>query len=162
MICCLVDCIKRPLPPPDVRRLYLLLARLKRGCKSPGGGSRCARGLLREADAQHIGALRGFIDEAGQSCIMGWAQNTDSPEAPVCLDIIVDCCCIGQVLANRYRGDLAQAGLGSGRHSFIFTPPAGVLATAPSVEVRRSLDGAPLLRSAEPSDTRHRARRDSG
>jgi hypothetical protein len=44
---------------------------------------------------------------------------------------------------------LAQAGLGSGRHSFTFTPPAGVLATARSVEVRRSLDGAVLLRSAE-------------
>jgi hypothetical protein len=106
-------------------------------------------GLLREADAQHVGALSGFIDEAGPSCIMGWAQNTESPEAPVCLDLIVDGCCIGQVLANRYREDLAQAGLGSGRHSFTFTPPAGVLATARSVEVRRSLDGAVLLRSAE-------------
>jgi VCBS repeat-containing protein len=106
-------------------------------------------GLLGDADTPHLGALHGFIDAVGPSCIAGWAQNTESPETPVCLDVIVDGCCIGQMLANHYREDLAQAGLGSGRHGFLFTPPPRRLAAAQSVEVRRSLDGAALLRSAD-------------
>jgi hypothetical protein len=51
---------------------------------------------------------------------------------------------IGQVLANRYRKDLQHAGLGSGCHSFVFTPPPGVAFALDAVEVRRSLDGAVL------------------
>jgi hypothetical protein len=52
---------------------------------------------------------------------------------------------IGQVLANRYRADLAQAGIGSGHHSFVFAMSAGLALTSDAVEVRRSLDGAPLM-----------------
>ena len=78
------------------------------------------------------------------SRIGGWAQNIDHPEAPVCLDIYAGGRLIGQTLANRYRKDLARAGLGSGRHSFAFTPPAGLTFAADAVEVRRSLDGASL------------------
>ena len=54
---------------------------------------------------------------------------------------------IGQVLANRHRDDLARAGLGSGHHSFDFTPPAGLALAPGSVEVRRSLDGVALGKS---------------
>jgi hypothetical protein len=54
---------------------------------------------------------------------------------------------IGQVLANRHRDDLARAGLGSGRHSFDFSPPDGAHFAPHTVEVRRSLDGAVLGRS---------------
>src|ERR1700689_4367979 len=53
----------------------------------------------------------------------GWAQNLDHPEAPVCLDILVDGVLVGQVLASCYREDLERAGIGSGRHSFEFTLP---------------------------------------
>ena len=56
---------------------------------------------------------------------------------------------IGQILANRYREDLERAGLGSGRHSFEFTPPAGLAFTPGAVEVRRSLDGAALKLSMD-------------
>jgi hypothetical protein len=49
---------------------------------------------------------------------------------------------IGQTRANRYRADLKRAGLGSGRHSFDFTPPRGQ--DLACIEVRRSLDGAVL------------------
>ena len=98
--------------------------------------SRCA------SVARHlsIGSVRG--------CIEGWAQNVDHPEAPVCLDIFAGGRLIGQVLANRYREDLKQAGLGGGCHAFRFTPPDGVALTLRLVEVRRSLDGATLPLSA--------------
>jgi hypothetical protein len=39
---------------------------------------------------------------------------------------------------------LKRAGLGSGRHCFAFTPPAGLDFTADTVEVRRSLDRAAI------------------
>ena len=58
-------------------------------------------------------------------------RTSDHPEAPVCLDIYAGGRLIGQTLANRYREDLMRAGLGSGRHSFEFTPPAG-LASPPT------------------------------
>ena len=61
---------------------------------------------------------------------------------------------IGQTLADKYRRDLEQAGLGSGRHSFEFRPPAGLTLTPNSVQVRRSLDGAALLLTAGVKRTR--------
>jgi hypothetical protein len=104
-------------------------------------------GLVRAADGPRLGGLRGYVDLVGAERIAGWAQNIDAPEAPVCLDILSDGKVIGQVLANGYRGDLKQAGLGSGHHSFEFTPPRGMARA--TIEVRRSLDGAGLLQSAQ-------------
>jgi hypothetical protein len=105
-------------------------------------------GLPRFADAPQLGALRGHIDRIRATSISGWAQNSDTPEAPVCLDIHADGKLIGRVLANSYRDDLKRAGLGSGRHAFTFTAPAGIALAAGTVEVRRSLDGAVLHSSA--------------
>ena len=95
-----------------------------------------------------IGALRGYIDHIGATSIAGWGQNSDAPEVPVCLDVFVSAKLVGRVLANTYRNDLKRAGLGSGRHAFDFRPPPGVVFTPDTVEVRRSLDGAALPRSA--------------
>jgi Hint domain len=107
-------------------------------------------GLLRAADAPRLGTLRGHIDRVRAGSIAGWAQNADAPEAPVCLDIFANGKFLGRVLANRHRDDLKAAGLGSGRHSFAFTPPAGLVFAPDAVEVRRSLDGAALQPSKPP------------
>ena len=109
-------------------------------------------------DEPGVGTLRGYVDLISRRHIAGWAQNTDHPEAPVCLDIYAGGQLIGQALANSYRKDLKQAGLGSGRHSFAFTPPEGLVLTPASVMIRRSLDGAVLLPSA---DARRAAASDS-
>jgi hypothetical protein len=100
------------------------------------------RAGLRTADDLAPSALRGYVDMVSSRLIAGWAQNIDYPEAPVCLDIYAEDRLIGQTLANRYREDLQQAGLGSGSHSFEFVPPAGLSLSAAAVEVRRSSDGA--------------------
>ena len=92
--------------------------------------------------------LRGYVDAISLSGIAGWAQIVAYPEAPVCLDIYAGGNLIGRTLANRYRKDLEQAGLGSGCHSFAFAPPAGLIFAPDVVEVRRSLDGASLLLSS--------------
>ncbi len=82
-----------------------------------------ARAGLRPAAEAHAPALRGYIDVVSSERIAGWAQTAEHPEVPVCLDIYAGGRLIGQTLANRYRDDLAGAGLGSGCHSFDFTPP---------------------------------------
>ncbi len=94
-----------------------------------------------------MGSLRGYIDRVSTDCVAGWAQNIDHPEASVCLDIYSGGGLIAQVLANGYREDLQRAGLGHGRHGFKFVPPKDVWLDR--IEVRRSLDGAALLLTAE-------------
>jgi hypothetical protein len=105
------------------------------------------RAGLRSVTGEVTPELRGFVDEASARRIAGWAQNVAHPEAPVCLDIFAGGRLIGRTLANRYREDLERAGLGRGRHSFEFIPPAGLAFAPHSVEVRRSLDGAALDKS---------------
>jgi hypothetical protein len=87
------------------------------------------------------GALRGFVDQPGPDICTGWAQDLDNPESPVCLDIFLDGARVGRVLANFYRADLRQAGLGSGCHAFRATLPAG---RSGRLEIRRAIDGAEL------------------
>jgi autotransporter passenger strand-loop-strand repeat protein len=87
------------------------------------------------------GALRGFVDRAGPDGVSGWAQDSAAPEAPVALDIYCDGAHAARVLANAYRADLREAGLGSGCHAFELTLPDGL--TGP-VEVRRASDQALL------------------
>jgi len=105
-----------------------------------------------------VGPLRGYVDVVNARRIAGWAQNEDHPEAPVCLDIYADDRLVGQVLANSYRADLMEAGLGSGRHSFEFKLPLGAVINCDSVKVRRSLDGTVLAR-CQSRESRCRIRR---
>ena len=107
-----------------------------------------ARAGLRRANAETSAALRGYIDVVSAGCIAGWAQNPDHSEAPVCLDIFAGGRLIGQILANRFRDDLARAGIGSGKHSFEFIPPPGFAFAPSTIEVRRSIDGARLAFSS--------------
>jgi hypothetical protein len=115
-------------------------------------------GLHSDSDEQKL-ALRGYVDVVSTRLIAGWAQTPEHPEAPVCLSIYAGDRLIGQVLANRYRADLERAGLGSGRHSFEFTPPAGLTFALHAVEVRRSLDRAALTLSTYAMRVRERERR---
>jgi hypothetical protein len=96
-------------------------------------------GLPPEPETQ--GPLRGYVDEPGPAICSGWAQDMENPEAPVCLDILVDGARVARVLANFYRPDLRQAGLGSGCHAFRATLPAGATGR---LEVRRAADSAEL------------------
>ena len=95
-------------------------------------------GLAGAGDGPRISELRGTVDHVGKTSIAGWAQNTDHPEAPVCLDIYADSILIGRTLANRYREDLDHAGFGSGHHGFEFIPPA-------RPGVRRPVDRSPAF-----------------
>ncbi|MEO6843358.1 MAG: Hint domain-containing protein [Bradyrhizobium sp.] len=136
----------RALYPGAVTIAQYCAPRLDRGYEVEAIRQRVARraGLESKNETSRTGNLRGFVDRVTPDVIEGWAQNTDHPEAPVCLDIYAGDRLIGQVLANRYRADLERAGLGCGRHSFSFTPPSGLALNASTVAARRSLDGAIL------------------
>jgi Hint domain len=99
-------------------------------------------------EAARVAALRGFVDFHDSEVVEGWAQNPEFPEAPVCVDVLVEGKLVAQTLANRYRADLAAAGIGSGRHSFsIHLPSPLTPRERQSVEVRRSSDRSPLPHS---------------
>ena len=91
------------------------------------------------------GVLRGALDMTTREQIAGWAQDSAAPDTPVALQILDNGMTIARVLANRARADLADAGIGSGRHSFDIIIPGGLSPLARHViQVRREADGAEL------------------
>ena len=67
--------------------------------------------------------LKGNIDVVDLRQIAGWAQDDTLSDVPVSLLILDNDELIGRVLASRYRPDLQEAGIGAGRHSFVFEFP---------------------------------------
>ena len=85
--------------------------------------------------------LIGYVDQAGDGIVSGWAQNKDALEAPVFLEIYCNGARIADVLANAYRADLRAAGIGSGCYGFEVRLPAECTGR---IEVRRRTDQAVL------------------
>jgi hypothetical protein len=100
-----------------------------------------ARAGIDISAAPVLGPLRGYVDQAGPKICSGWVQDILAPEAPVCLDITADGRGIGRILANFYRADLYEAGLGSGCHGFSFLLPPGI---AGRIDAVRAADGTRL------------------
>ena len=100
-------------------------------------------------DHPGLGDLRGQLDlcevYGGDLRVAGWARDAAHPNGPVCLDVVVDGTVAALTLAEVYRPDLAEAGVGDGRHGFDlgFDEPL-TSGTAHTIEVRRSADGAPI------------------
>jgi hypothetical protein len=116
-----------------------------------------ARPTAAQYDAQ-FGRLRGFIDEVSDHEVSGWAQDEAHPELPVCLDVMVDGQLVAQTWANRHRTDLANAGLGSGRHAFSVCLPSPLPRRLwHRIEVRRSVDLATLPHSSGTASQRNAA-----
>ncbi len=88
------------------------------------------------------GHLDGFID----SCIAGWAYDGSGSFCSV--DIIIDGLLIGTVLADQFRQDLKEAGVGSGCCAFQFRIPEGYLTGGKQrLSVRLSGTGTELIGS---------------
>ncbi len=87
----------------------------------------------------------GQLDMATRDRVRGWAQHGDAPETAVALQVLCDGLPLARVVANLYRSDLAQAGLGSGRHGFEVAIPGGLSPLERHVvQVRRESDGSEL------------------
>ena len=101
--------------------------------------------IVLTAPAAPQGNLRGRLDLATRERIIGWAQDAAAPETPVALQILDNGTPIARVLANIARADLAEAGIGSGRHSFDVIIPGGLSPLVRHViQVRREADGAEM------------------
>jgi hypothetical protein len=81
-----------------------------------------------------------------QLCVKAFVEGSVPQQicVPVCIDILVDGKVVGQTLANIYREDLAQAGLGSGCHSFVCTLQTAIDPEWQTVSIRRSSDRVAL------------------
>ncbi len=62
--------------------------------------------------------IRANIDSFSGGQLVGWAYDTEAPDATVELDVYDGQDLVGQGRAENYRADLAQAGMGDGRHGF--------------------------------------------
>jgi Hint domain len=90
-------------------------------------------------------AHRGSLEIAAHTLVAGWAF-AGVEAGPVALSVVVNGAVIGQVVADRYRPDLAAAGIGDGRHAFFFRLPKGLpLDISHTIEVRRAFDWSLLL-----------------
>jgi SAM-dependent methyltransferase len=81
------------------------------------------RGWLRRQDAFACvlhGDYEGVLDHVDSSRVLGWAWDAARPDAAVAVDLLADGTRIATVVADELRQDLADAGLGNGRHGFSY------------------------------------------
>ena len=64
-------------------------------------------------------SLNGNVERADRHGVQGWVRDDLEPGTPVSLLVSVDGNPVSRVLANVYRQDLEQAGIGNGRHGFL-------------------------------------------
>jgi hypothetical protein len=126
---------------PDAAAMIPLQPRLEDGFGLLAVRERLAARAGAAAAVDPIGPLGGYVDVATSGRVTGWAQDGDSPEAPVALEISVAGVAFVCVLANGYRADLRRAGLGSGCHAFDLVLPDGV---SGPIDVRRVTDRSAL------------------
>ena len=99
-----------------------------------------ARRLGADGKAQP-GVLRGLLERVHRARISGWAFDPASPDTPVALVVLANGAEIGRVVAELYRSDLADAGIGDGYHAFELIVPGGLTAgMRHEIEVRHAAD----------------------
>ncbi|GJE13284.1 hypothetical protein FOHLNKBM_4347 [Methylobacterium longum] len=109
---------------------------------------RLAHRAVSSDEAADLGPIRAWLDRClvgadGLLHVGGWAQDTAQPDAPVCLDVMVDGAVVAFAVASEYRADLAAAGVGDGRVGFDLGLDVRLASGVSHViEVRRSADGA--------------------
>jgi GT2 family glycosyltransferase/glycosyltransferase involved in cell wall biosynthesis len=87
----------------------------------------------------------GNVDVISHETIAGWAWNPLDPEEAVVVDIYDGSELLIRVCADAYRGDLREAGIGSGRHGFSVPHPAALLPLARHhIAIKRAKDGVDL------------------
>ncbi|MDP4026266.1 Hint domain-containing protein [Methylobacterium sp. NEAU 140] len=105
----------------------------------------CDRLIVRaglSTEPTRFGAVQAWLDKCDGTRVAGWARDAAHPDAPVCLDIVVDGITVAMTLAEQYRADIAVAGIGDGCHGFDLDLDEPLAPDAAhTVEVRRSSDG---------------------
>jgi hypothetical protein len=66
----------------------------------------------------------GVFDVVAEGCLYGWAWDPRASHQPISVDIYDGEDLLATVLADQFREDLRQAGVGNGRHGFAYPVPA--------------------------------------
>ena len=115
-------------------------------------------GLVTARAGEAPGPLEGNLDGFDGNTIAGWAFDPAHPGTPVVLDVLAGEELVARVTANRFRGDLEDAGIGNGRCGFALALPGSLSPLVRQVlQVRRVSDGRALTGSPltiEPYDRR--------
>ncbi len=85
------------------------------------------------------GPVAGHLERIADGMLQGWLVDTVGTDA-VEAEVLVDGEVVGRVVANRYRGDLDQAGVRGGRGGFSIALPASA-ERLEQVSLRRVIDG---------------------
>ena len=99
---------------------------------------------------------QGFHEVANCTTISGWAWDSTQPNTPISVDIFSDSVLVMTVLADQFRQDLLNAGVGNGAHGFSFTVPNSLKDGLPhSIQVRfgstsTALNGTPRSITCSP------------
>jgi glycosyltransferase involved in cell wall biosynthesis len=88
---------------------------------------------------------QGKLDVLTHHRIEGWAFDRESPQKPLALVFLDNGEVLVRTLANRYRRDLEDAGIGEGRHGFSVIIPGGLSPlTRHVIQVLGEADGCEL------------------
>lgn len=68
----------------------------------------------------------GYHEVADCNQISGWAWDSQQPNTPISVDIYADGNLLATVLADQFRQDLLNAGIGNGAHVFSLATPANL------------------------------------
>ena len=87
--------------------------------------------------------IRGSVDVVSRFGLSGWAADEQAPERKVVVLVHVDDEVVCAAVGNKFRSDLADAGIGSGHHAFscVFPTPIN---SASLKRLRVSADGQDL------------------
>jgi autotransporter passenger strand-loop-strand repeat protein len=116
--------------------------------------------VARAAAKLKPGLLRGSIDRVTAPwTIEGWAQDTEYPELPLLLEVLLDDAVIATTLACDFRSDLEAAGIGRGRCAFFLTSPVRLEhEQLTRLRIRRAADHAEIPMTAACMDEIEAAR----
>lgn len=107
-------------------------------------GEPVARDNVHVLPARYVG----HVDTIESGFVRGWARDEASPDARTDIDVYLGERHVGSTTADRYREDLMSAGVGDGRHAFIFAlPPEARDAPTSSVGVYFRGTRIPLVRT---------------
>ena len=90
-------------------------------------------------------ALQGFVDEVNSERIKGWIWNPLEPQARIELEVLDGDVQLARIVANQFRSDLRDAGIGDGQYAFTIPLGEGLLSgTQHVVHLRLARTGEEL------------------
>lgn len=84
--------------------------------------------------------IRGSLDVADGREISGWAWMSNQPGVALRIDVYADERMLATVVADQFRLDLREVGIGDGKHSFRFPTPTSLRDGSPHA-IRIKLTG---------------------